>query len=37
MVAEVFFESHLPDALRRAQEYAGEDGFVASLNLLRNP
>ena len=37
MVAEIFFESHLPDALRRTQEYTGEDGFVASLNLLRNP
>jgi len=34
MVAEIFFESHLPDALRRAQEYAGEDGFVASLPQL---
>ena len=34
MVAEIFFESHLPDALRRAQEYAGEDGLVASLPQL---
>lgn len=37
MAAEIFFESHLPDALRRVQEYVGEDGFVASLKLLRNP
>ena len=34
--AAVFFDSYLPDALRRALEYAGEDGFVASLpQLLR--
>lgn len=34
MAADIFFEAHLPDALRRAQEYAGEDGFVASLPQL---
>ena len=34
--AAAFFDSYLPDALRRALEYAGEDGFVASLpQLLR--
>jgi len=36
MEAAVFFDSYLPDALRRAREYAGDDGFVASLpQLLR--
>ncbi len=34
MEAEVFFESYIPDALRRALEYAGADGFVASLPQL---
>jgi hypothetical protein len=34
MEAEIFFESHLPDALRRAQEYVGKNGFVASLPQL---
>ena len=34
--AAIFFDSYLPDALRRALEYAGDDGFVASLpQLLR--
>lgn len=34
--AAMFFDSYLPDALRRALEYAGDDGFVASLpQLLR--
>ena len=36
MEAAMFFDSYLPDALRRAREYAGDDGFVASLpQLLR--
>jgi hypothetical protein len=36
MEAAVIFEPHLPNALRRALEYAGEDGFVASMpQLLR--
>ena len=30
----MFFDSFLPDALRRALEYAGEEGFVASLPQL---
>ena len=34
MEAETIFESYLPDALRRALEYAGEDGFVASMPQL---
>lgn len=34
MEAEIFFDSHLPDALQRAQRYAGEDGFVASMPQL---
>jgi len=34
MEPEIFFEAHLPDALRRAQEYAGDDGFIASLPAL---
>ena len=34
MEAAVIFESHLPDALRRALEYAGDDGFVASMPAL---
>ncbi len=32
--AEIVFDSYLPDALWRALEYAGEDGFVASLPQL---
>lgn len=36
MEAEIFFEPHVPHALRRALEYAGSDGFVASMpQLLR--
>jgi len=36
MEAAIIFNSYLPDALRLALEYAGEDGFVASLpQLLR--
>lgn len=34
MEAEIIFESHVPTALRRAQEYAGEDGYVASMPEL---
>jgi len=34
LVADIFFEAHLPDALRRAQEYAADGGFVASLPQL---
>ena len=34
MEATIFFETHLPDALRRALEYAGDDGFVASMPQL---
>lgn len=34
MEAAVVYESHLPDALRRALVYAGNDGFVASLPQL---
>jgi hypothetical protein len=32
--AEIIFETHVPTALRRALEYAGEDGFVASMPWL---
>lgn len=32
--AVVIFDTHLPDALKRALEYAGEDGYVASLPAL---
>jgi len=32
--AAIIFETHLPDALRRAREYAGYDGFVASMPQL---
>jgi hypothetical protein len=36
MEAEIIFDSHVPRALRRALEYAGDDGFVASMpQLLR--
>jgi hypothetical protein len=34
MEAAVIFDTHLPDALRRALEYAGDDGFVASMPQL---
>ncbi len=34
MEAAIIFETHLPDALQRALEYAGDDGFVASLPAL---
>ena len=32
--ATIIFESYLPDALRRALDYAGQDGFIASLPQL---
>ena len=36
MQAAMFFEPHIPTALRRALDYAGDDGFVASMpQLLR--
>ena len=34
MEASIINESHLPDALRRALLYAGDDGFVASMPAL---
>ena len=34
MEATIIFETHLPDALRRALDYAGDDGFVASMPAL---
>lgn len=34
MEAAIIFDTHLPDALRRALEYAGEEGFVASMPQL---
>jgi hypothetical protein len=34
MEAAVIFDSHLPNALRRALDYAGDDGFVASMPQL---
>ena len=34
MQAEIFFEPHIPTALRRALDYAGDDGFVASMPQL---
>jgi hypothetical protein len=34
MEAAIFFDSYLPDALRRACEYARDDGYVASLPQL---
>ena len=34
MEAAIFFDSYLPEALRRALEYAGDDGFVASMPQL---
>jgi hypothetical protein len=36
MEAAIIFEPHVPNALRRALDYAGDDGFVASMpQLLR--
>ena len=36
MQPKIIFEPHIPTALQRALEYAGDDGFVASLpELLR--
>jgi hypothetical protein len=32
--AKIIFEPHVPNALRRALEYAGDDGFVASMPQL---
>lgn len=34
MEATIVFDSYLPDALRRALDYAGEHGFVASMPQL---
>ena len=34
MQAEIFFEPHIPTALRRALHYAGDEGFVASMPQL---
>jgi len=34
MEAEIIFEPHVPNALRRALDYAGEHGFVASMPQL---
>ncbi len=34
MEAAIIFDSHVPDALRRALDYAGDDGFVASMPQL---
>jgi hypothetical protein len=34
MEAEIIFEPHVPRALRLALEYAGDDGFVASMPQL---
>ena len=34
MEATIVFDSYLPDALRRALDYAGQDGFVASMPQL---
>ncbi len=34
MEAQIIFETHLPDALGQALEYAGDDGFVASMPQL---
>ena len=31
--AVVIFDSYLPEALRRALDYAGDDGFVAPRNV----
>ncbi len=32
--AAIFYDSYLPDELRPALEYAGDDGFVASMPQL---
>jgi hypothetical protein len=32
--AEIIFEPHVPNSLRRALDYAGDDGFVASIAQL---
>jgi hypothetical protein len=32
--ASIIFEPYRPEALRRALEYAGDDGFVASMPQL---
>ena len=34
MEARIFFEPYMPRALKRALEYAGDDGFVASMPQL---
>jgi hypothetical protein len=34
MEASIIFEPHVPNALRRALDYAGDDGFVASMPQL---
>jgi len=34
MEAAIVFEPHVPNALRRALDYAGDDGFVASMPQL---
>ena len=34
MEAAIFFDSYLPLALRQATEYAGENGYIASLPQL---
>jgi len=34
MQATIIFEPHIPTALRRALQYAGDDGFVASMPQL---
>jgi len=34
MEADIVFDSHVPNALRRALDYAGDDGFVASMPQL---
>ncbi len=34
MEATIIFDSHVPTALRRALEYAGDDGYVASMPQL---
>ncbi len=34
MQAAIFFEPHIPTALRRALQFAGDDGFVASMPAL---
>lgn len=34
MEAAIFYDSYLPEALRKAYDYAGDDGFVASMPAL---